>query len=435
MLPATERKVSLPVSGMAETLTGSEIIKLAGEISEIINKGEKVHNLTIGDFDPEIFPIPEALKEGIISAYRNNQTNYPAANGIPELRKAVSSFLAQHQGLSYSAEEILIACGARPLIYAVYRTLVDPGDQVLFPVPSWNNNHYSHLTAAEAVFVEALPGNRFMPSASQLEPYLLPGGEKAGKVRLVALCSPLNPTGTTFRKDDLAAICDLVLEANSNLQPGEKPVYLLFDQIYWMLTFGSTRHHDPVSLRPAMRHYTIYVDGISKSFAATGVRIGWAMGPQRVMDKMRSILSHVGAWAPKAEQVACAAFLADTQAVEPYLQDFKKQVSARLHAFYEGFMKIKKEGYRVDATAPEAAIYLTVKIDLAGMQTADGKTLHSNKEVASYLLEKARVALVPFYAFGSAPDSPWYRLSVGTCRTEEIPQIMEGLGSALGGLR
>ena len=117
---------------------------------------------------------------------------------------------------------------------------------------------------------------------------------------LLALCSPLNPTGTTFTKEGLEQICDLVIAENASRGPEEKPLYIMYDQIYWVLTYGNTKHYDPVSLRPELRNYTIYVDGLSKSFAATGVRVGWAFGPQVIIDKMKAILSHVGAWAPKA---------------------------------------------------------------------------------------------------------------------------------------
>ena len=149
-----ERK--LLVSEMAETLVGSEIIRLAGEINEKIKQGEKIYNLTIGDFNPKIFPIPLELEEEIINAYKQKQTNYPPANGILELRKTISGFLYEYENINYSPDEILIAAGARPLIYATFQTLVHPGDKIIFPVPSWNNNHYTHLSHAKPVFIKRI---------------------------------------------------------------------------------------------------------------------------------------------------------------------------------------------------------------------------------------------------------------------------------------
>jgi aspartate aminotransferase len=413
---------------MAENLIGSEIIKLAGEIQEKIRNGQRIFNYTIGDFDPEIFPIPQELNDAIISAYKNHETNYPAANGIAELRKEVANFISDREGLDYSPDEILISAGARPLIYGTFATLIDSGDKVIVPLPSWNNNHYCHLFGAKPVYVTTTPENNFMPTAAELRPHLK-------DATLVALCSPLNPTGTIFQKDQLGEICDLIIEENKNRGDGQKPLYLLYDQIYWMLTFGDSEHYNPVSLRPEMRDYTVFVDGISKSFAATGVRVGWSFGPKRIMDKMRAILSHVGAWAPKAEQVATAQYLKNKDAVDHFLGSFKQEINERLVKFYEGFSKLKKEGFRVDCIAPQAAIYLTVQLDLKGMKTPDGTTLSSQADVTRHILDEAKLALVPFNAFGSSNDSNWYRLSVGTCNKNEIPEVFTSLRSVLSQLK
>ncbi len=414
----------LKVSEMAENLIGSEIIKLAAEIQEKIRNGERIFNYTIGDFDPRIFPIPQELNDEIITAYQNHQTNYPAANGMPELRKVVSEFLNDREGLSYSPDEILISGGARPLIYATYITLLDKGDTVVFPVPSWNNNHYCHLSEARSEFIETQPDNDFMPTAEEIRPHLK-------NATLLSLCSPLNPTGTVFDKEQLTQICDLVLEENRRRSPEQKPLYLMYDQIYWVLTFGKTEHFNPVSLRPEMREYTIFIDGISKSLAATGVRVGWAFGPQRIMDKMRAILSHVGAWAPKAEQVATAKYLQNKTALNIFLEKFKAEIDMRLHGFYDGFMELKKAGYKVHAIAPQAAIYLTIQLDLKGMKTKNGVVLETQRDVTQHILDEAKLAVVPFSAFGSSDDSTWYRLSVGTCNASEIPDVFLSLKKVL----
>ena len=147
----------------------------------------------------------------------------------------------------------------------------------------------------------------------------------------------------------------------------------MYDQIYWVLTFGDTKHYDPVSLRPEMREYTIFIDGISKSLAATGVRVGWSTGPRHIIDKMKAILSHVGAWEPKAEQVAVAEFLRNKKEVDEYLSESKKQIDERLLGIYNGFNQLKKDGFAVDVISPQAAIYLTVKINLKGKKTKDRK--------------------------------------------------------------
>ena len=421
---STLNQAALPVSEMAEHLIGSEIIKLANEVNEKIKKGENIYNLTIGDFDSAVFPIPVELRDAIIKAYQEGHTNYPMANGMPELRKAVAAFIKEREQLAYSTDEILIAGGARPLIYGIFTTLVDPGDRVIFPVPSWNNNHYCHLLQARPVLVEARPENHFMPTADDLRPFVK-------GARMIALCSPQNPTGTVFSKKGLEDICDLILEENRRRGADEKPLYLLYDQIYWILTHGDVKHYNPVGLRPEMRPYTVFVDGLSKAFAATGIRVGWSMGPQFMIDKMKSILSHIGAWAPKAEQVAAGNYLQNRDAVDRYLGGFKKEIENRLLAFYSGFESLHQQGFRVQAIPPEAAMYLTVQFDLKGMRTGSGKILTGTEDVTSFILNEAGLALVPFSAFGSSADSTWYRLSVGTCRMEDINGMMTQLKKAL----
>ncbi len=412
---------------MAESLIGSEIIRLAGEINERLAKGERIYNFTIGDFDPAIFPIPKELCAGVQRAYAEGQTNYPAANGIAPLRNAVRDFLKKYQGIDYAAEEILIAGGARPLIYATFLTLLDAGDKVVFPVPSWNNNHYCHLVGAEAVYVETQAETMFMPTAAQLLPYLR-------EAQLLALCSPLNPTGTVFQREQLLEICEAVLAENERRKAeGKKPLYLMYDQIYWVLTFGEVEHVDPVSLLPALRPYTIYIDGLSKAFAATGVRVGWAMGDRAIISRMQAILSHIGAWSPKAEQAASAEYLRNTEAIDSYLIEFKAALQLRLQSIYERFGRLAAFG--VEVLQPQAAIYLTVRFNLLGRTTPDGTILDTTAKISAYLLQSAGLAIVPFYAFGADKNSTWYRLSVGTCKQEEIEEMYERVRASLEALK
>jgi aspartate aminotransferase len=414
----------MKLSYLSETLIGSEIVKLGGEIREKIRQGERIYNFTVGDFDPSIFPIPQELENEIVDAYRKHFTNYPAAEGNLDLREAIISFIKEWEGLDYSLNEILVASGGRPLIYAAFRAICDKGDKVIYAVPSWNNNHYTHFVEGRHVVIEAKAENNFMPTADDIRPHIK-------EATLISLCSPQNPTGTTFSKKELEAICDLVLEENEGRGENNKKVFVMYDQMYWHLTYGDIRHYNPVSLRPEMRNYTVFIDAISKVFAATGVRVGWSMGPASVISKMKSILGHVGAWAPMAEQKAVAKFLGNKSPIEKYLVHFKAELEERLQRIYSGFMKLKKEGLPVDAIAPEAAIYLTIKTDAVGKITAAGKILETQSDVTAYMLSEAKLAVVPFYAFGSSRSNPWYRLSIGTCKKEEIDEMTEKLSAAL----
>ena len=417
----------MKLSHLSETLIGSEIVKLGGDIREKIRKGEKIYNFTVGDFDPQIFPIPKSLEDGVVEAYRNHFTNYPSAEGNLDLRQSIASFLKEREQLDYSISEILVASGGRPLIYSLFRAVADKGDKIIYAVPSWNNNHYTHFVGGEHILVHTRAENNFMPTAADIR-------EHIKGAAFICLCSPQNPTGTTFSKQDLEEICDMVLEENASRPPAAKKLYMMYDQMYWHLTYGDIKHYNPVSLRPAMREYTVYIDAISKVFAATGVRVGWAFGPAIIIDKMKAILSHLGAWAPMAEQKATAAFLLQKEKIDEYLLQFKKEIEERLRKIYEGFMALKQEGFCVDAIVPQAAIYLTIQINLAGKKTAEGKILAKQTDVTSYILDEARLAVVPFTAFGASPDNSWYRLSVGTCHKEEIPEMIDQLRKAMGKL-
>jgi len=426
-LPSLTEKINMEntkLSQLAETLISSEIVRLGGVIREKISAGDTIYNFTIGDFDSSIFPIPELLQAEIIRAYQEGFTTYPAADGELDLRKAIAGFIERKQGLKYSPQEILVSCGGRPLIYAIYRAIVDKGDKVIYPVPSWNNNHYTHFTEGIHVQIMADQETNFMPTANQIAPHL----EGA---TLLALCSPLNPTGTVFKKEELEAICDLVIQENERRGPGQKKLYVLYDQIYWTLCYGETKHHDPVSLRPAMRAYTVFVDGISKAFAATGVRVGWSIGPEVILSKMKAINSHVGSWAPMAEQKATARFLNNELAVDQFLSKFSDAVSLRLNRLYEGFKELKQEGFPVDAIAPQAAIYLTVKIDLKGRKTKEGKLLETQEAVTEYVLNEAKLAMVPFGYFGADRSSCWYRISVGCSVESELDLVLMKLRKSL----
>lgn len=423
----TSKNNSVKVSKLASNLIGSEIIKIGNEVNDLKAKGAQISNLTIGDLNSNIYPIPSELKQGIEKAYKNNLTNYPPANGLQSLRQSVSNDLKKRWNLDYSSNDILITAGSRPLIYAVFKTIVDEGDKVIYPIPSWNNNHYAYLTSANAVEVQTQESNNFLPTADDLRPYV------DGAV-LLCLCSPLNPTGTMFTKEQLSEICELVLEENKKRGADKKPLYLMYDQIYAMLTFGED-HYNPVSLFPEMKDYTIYVDGTSKCFAATGVRVGWGFGPSLVIDKMKALLTHVGAWAPKPEQEAVAEFLTDDSAVDKFLDDYKQKLNTSLKELHAGIQDLKSKGLAVESISPMGALYLTIKLDYLGKTTPEGKVIENSTDLVFYLINNAGMALVPFSAFGNDKSVPWFRASVGGCSLDDIKDCLPKLQKALENLK
>jgi aspartate aminotransferase len=418
------------VSTMAAGLIGSEILKIAGDIRELMREGVEVCNLTVGDFDPKQFPIPETLDRGIRDALAAGQTNYPPSNGLLELREAVRRFYERELGLRYATDSVLVAGGGRPCIYAAYRALVDPGDTVAYPVPSWNNNHYCHMLGATKLPIPCGVESRFLPTGDAVIACL-------SNARLLCLNSPLNPTGTAFDEDALRGICEAVIAENHRReQAGARPLYVLFDHIYWTLTFEGVEHFTPPQLCPEMARWTIFVDGISKAFAATGVRVGWSVGPVDVIRRMSAILGHVGAWAPRAEQLATVGLLDDAKAMAEFHTGFKAGILNRLRRLYRGLLELRDAGLPVDAIRPMGAIYLTVRIHPFGKTTPEGKRLDTNEDVRKYLLGAARVAVVPFQAFGTGDlGRGWFRLSVGAVGEQEIAAALPRIADALRALK
>jgi aspartate aminotransferase len=412
------------LSKLSRGLICSEVLRIAAEIRGLIAQGQPVCKLTVGDFDSKEFPPPERLVAGVHQALAAGHTNYPPSNGVIELRQAVTRFLRREFGLEYPLESILIAGGARPLIYATYRALVDPGETVAFAVPSWNNNHYCYLTGATPAPIVVDRASRFHPTAEQVRE-LLP------RIRMLALNTPLNPTGTAMEPDVLAEICrDLVAENRRRESNGERPVFLMFDQVYWSLEFDRWEPIAPPQLVPEVAPYVVLLDAISKSLAATGLRVGWSAAAPAVTQRMSDLLGHVGAWAPRAEQVATAELLDDVESFAGFRREMHQRLRERLELIYRSFTRMKERGLPVDAVEPEGTLYLSVRLDLFG-RVVDGHALETNDDIRRFLLQKAGIGVVPFQAFGLDREDGWFRISVGGASLRAIEDGMARLRALL----
>jgi aspartate aminotransferase len=205
----------------------------------------------------------------------------------------------------------------------------------------------------------------------------------------------------------------------------------MYDQVYWMLRFSGTVHVTPPELRPEMARFTVMVDGVSKGFAATGLRVGWAVGPVDVMARMSALLGHVGAWAPRAEQVATAKVLDDPRGMAAFHATYLQKLQVRLDLLHRGLQALRGDGLPVDSLAPMGAIYLTARVHPFGRTTPQGASLRSNEDVRRYLLDAAGIGVVPFQAFGATTDEGWFRLSVGAVGEREIEAALPRLAAAL----
>ncbi len=418
-----DRSLSEQVRG----LVGSEILKIAADIRRLVASGEQICNLTVGDFDSRHFPIPKVLLGHIQDALREGETNYPPSNGVATLREAVAEHVARSWGVRYPVESVLIAGGARPILYATYRCVLDPGEQAVYPVPSWNNNHYAWVSGAQDVVVTTRAEDGFMPTLEQLKPHF----ETA---RLLCLNTPLNPTGTVITEEAIRGIVEAIVEENRVRQrQGRRALFLLYDQIYASLVFGSARHFNPVTLVPESAPWVISLDGVSKAFSATGLRVGWVLAAPRLIARMNNLIGHMGAWAPKPEQVGVARFLRDPTAVAEFQTEMNGRVRQRLDALYEGFAAMKSAGCPVDCISPQGAIYLSLRLDLIG-RSFEGAVLDTNEAIRRLLLDRAGVAVVPFQAFGFPGETGWFRLSVGAVSMEEIAESLPKIREVLDGV-
>jgi aspartate aminotransferase len=199
--------------------------------------------------------------------------------------------------------------------------------------------------------------------------------------------------------------------------------------MYGLLTY-SVGLMDPVTVNVEMKPYTIYVDSLSKTLAATGVQLGWSLGPESVLGEMKKILGDIESWVPLAEQKAVACFLSQKESVKTHLITLKNELSERLVLIYKGIREMNKEGLPIDAIEPKAGIFLSLKMEIMGKQV-DGIPIINTTVLTRVLLEKTGLAVLPFYAFGASEELPWFRLSVGACRKEDIGEMLRSLRNLL----
>ena len=398
------------LSNYGEKIVGSEIIKISQVIKTKQAEGKNILNYTIGDFDSKLNPIPLYLKKSITKYYDEDYTNYPLSSGEIILRNRISEHLLRKHNINYSSSEILVGAGVRPLIYTIFKTLVDKGDIVVYPVPSWNNNHYSFLHDAIKVEIECKPENNFFFTKEDLIPYIK-------QATLICICTPQNPTGCVMDKDVLKEICDMIVEENIKRKDiGKKPCYLFFDQIYSELIYDVDYVH-PLVLNPGLKDYMVCCDGISKTLCATGVRVGWTFGSEKIIKQMTEIFSHIGAWAPKPEQTAVANLLENNDVYDTFINlkifDYKEITSS----FYKTFQQLKSEGYDVDCIKPQGGIYLSIRIGYSSK-------FNTMEEFLDFIIDKCGLAIVPFKFFGSKENTDWFRLSIGYVDMKKLPIIL-----------
>jgi aspartate aminotransferase len=368
---------------MAQLAERTKLIKpsvtlaIAAKANKLRAEGIDVVNFSAGEPD---FDTPEHIKAAAVEALRKGMTKYTDVKGIEPLREAISEKYRREHDLIYRKEDVLVSCGAKHSLYNILQAVVNPGDEVLIPAPYWVS--YADMALLAGGVPKLIPSNEasgFRIKPDQLETALTP------RTRVFLLNSPCNPTGATYNRDELLAI-GRVLEKHDCL--------IFADDIYEKIVYDGFEVHNIVTLCPALRERTVIVNGVSKTYAMTGWRIGYALGPSEIIAAAGKIQS---------QSTSNPTSIAQAAALEA-LRGPQDEVAIMVHEFHKRRDVIVHRLNAIDGIScrkPEGAFYVFPNI--AGLlgKTGRGKKLNSPCELADYLLEEAQVAGVPGEDFGS----------------------------------
>ena len=355
----------------------SVTLAIAAKAGKLRSEGVDVVNFSAGEPD---FDTPEHIKAAAVEALRRGMTKYTDVKGIEPLREAVAQKYQREYGLTYRKEDVLVSCGAKHSLYNLLQATINPGDEVLIPAPYWVS--YADMALLAGGVPKLIPTDE--STGFRIKPEQLAAALTA-KTRVFFLNSPCNPTGATYNRDELLALAAVL----------QKHDCLIFaDDIYEKIVYGDFQVHNIVALSPALRDRTIIINGVSKTYAMTGWRIGYAMGPSDVIAAAGKIQSQSTSNATSIAQFAALEAIRGPQdTVTMMVEQFHKRrdvIVERLNVI-PGFHCLK----------PEGAFYVFPNISGLFGKAANGKPLATPCDVADYLLDEAKVAGVPGEDFGS----------------------------------
>ena len=376
-------------------------------------KAMKAQGFDVVDFgvgEPD-FDTPDNVKEAAIKAIRSGFTKYTPASGTDELKEAVIEKLRKDNGLEYERSQIIISCGAKHSLYNIAEALFDPGDEVIIPSPYWvSYPDQVLLNDAKPVIVKTTEKEGFKLSAKKLEKAI------TKKTKALILNSPSNPTGLAYDTKTLEEIAAIAVK---------RKIHVISDEIYEKLIYDGFRHVSIASLGPEIKNLTIVVNGVSKSHAMTGWRIGYAAGPKDVITAMANIQSQSTSNPTSISQKAAVEALRGPQ---DFIGTMNVEFDKRRRYMVDRLNKING----VSCLMPVGAFYAFPKISsFFGKRTPNGTTIRNSADLAVYLLEDAKVALVSGDAFGAKDH---IRLSYATSM-ENIVKGMDRIEETLHGLR
>jgi len=370
----------------------SPTLRISGLARELRAAGEDVLDFSAGQPD---FPTPDEAREAGRRAIDENQTRYTANEGIVELRQAISDCIRRDHGVDFPVNQILVSSGAKASLYFACMALLDPRDEVLVPRPYWvSYPEQVRLAQAEPVFVDCDEEDGFKLRLDRLEAALTP------RTQLLMLNYPSNPTGACYTKEELAPIAEFCREHD---------LWIIADEIYSKLMFNGRRFHSIVELGPEIVERTVMIDGVSKTFSMTGWRIGWAAGSREVISAMAKIQSHSTSNAASISQwAALKALCSTTGETSRRAEEFQRRRDL--------ILELLGELPGVSCVPPEGSFYAYPNVSAYYRKGGPA----NGTELAEYLLEQAKVAVVPGDAFGSAPH---IRISFAV----SVERIREGM--------
>ena len=359
-------------------LSDSPTLAIAAKAKRLISEGIDIVSFSAGQPD---FSTPEAIKAAGIEAIDKNVTGYTASSGTPKLRSLVAEWMTREVGVDYAPNQIIVSTGAKFALVAAILATVNPGDEVLFAAPYWvSYPEMVKLAGAEPRPIMTVRASGFKLSPEALESSI------GRETKMLMLNSPNNPTGAVYSRAELEALADVLAR--------HPDVWVLSDEIYSRLIFGGKKHVSIAAISPDIAARTIVINGVSKTFAMTGWRIGWAAGPAELISRAGRIQSHTTSCPNSIAQYAAERALA---ADDSFIADWVKQYSERRDLFSHLLSDIPG----IEPFVPEGAFYLFCDIaGWIGKTTPKGKVIESSSDAAEFLLDEARVAAVPGGAFG-----------------------------------
>jgi len=370
-------------------------------------KSTGINVINFGAGEPD-FDTPDYIKEAAIQAIKSGYTKYTPASGSAELKEAVCEKLRKENGLDYAPKEVIINCGAKHSIYNILQVLINPGDEVLIPAPYWVTYPEAvKLAGGKPVILKTGERSGFKLQASTLRRRIKP------KTKLLILNSPSNPTGAVYSESELRDIVEVAVS---------KKLFILSDEIYEYLVYDGIKHISPAQVLPEAKNWTLVVNGVSKSFAMTGWRIGYTAGPAEIISAMSNLQSHSTSNPTSiAMKAAYAALVQPAQAFPTMFKAFNERrnfVVSRLN-----------EIPGVSCIKPEGAFYVFPNVAGLMGKVYRGKLISTAMQLANYLLEEAHVAVVPGEAFGA---EEYLRLSYATSM-ENLREGLERMANVLAG--